>query len=43
MTDADGLPGALADVRAFLAGLGIGEADLTRELYTDAVRAGRTG
>ncbi|MFI5763992.1 class IV adenylate cyclase [Streptomyces sp. NPDC051563] len=41
MTDTEGLTGALADVRAFLAGLGIGEGDLTRELYTDAVRARR--
>ncbi|MEU8621003.1 class IV adenylate cyclase [Streptomyces sp. NPDC048623] len=32
---------ALADVRAVLAELGIGEDDLTRELYTDAVRVRR--
>lgn len=41
MTGPGGLAGALADVRAFLAGLGIGEEALTRELYTDAVRARR--
>ncbi|MCX4784415.1 class IV adenylate cyclase [Streptomyces sp. NBC_01264] len=41
MTGPEGLAGALADVRAFLPGLGIGEGDLTRELYTDAVRARR--
>ncbi|WP_323182421.1 MULTISPECIES: hypothetical protein [unclassified Streptomyces] len=41
MTDPDGLTHALADVRAFLAGLDVGEGDLTRELYTDAVRARR--
>ncbi|MEU4199749.1 class IV adenylate cyclase [Streptomyces sp. NPDC045470] len=34
---------ALEDVRAVLAGLGIGEGDLTAELYTDAVRAVRAG
>ncbi|MFD7630370.1 class IV adenylate cyclase [Streptomyces sp. NPDC059851] len=33
---------ALADVRTVMAGLGIAEDDLTRELYTDAVRARRT-
>ncbi|GCD43361.1 hypothetical protein GKJPGBOP_03042 [Streptomyces paromomycinus] len=33
---------ALGDVRAVLAGLGIGEGDLTTELYTDAVRARRS-
>ncbi|MFD9357744.1 class IV adenylate cyclase [Streptomyces sp. NPDC060031] len=33
---------ALNDVRAVLADLGIGDEDLTRELYTDAVRARRT-
>ncbi|GGZ99415.1 hypothetical protein GCM10010371_68560 [Streptomyces subrutilus] len=32
---------ALADVRQVLADLGITDADLTRELYTDAVRAHR--
>ncbi|MGW5674740.1 class IV adenylate cyclase [Streptomyces sp. NPDC003860] len=32
---------ALADVRTVLTALGIAESDLTRELYTDAVRAGR--
>ncbi|QES50216.1 class IV adenylate cyclase [Streptomyces venezuelae] len=35
------LTAALDDVRAVLAELGIGEEDLTRELYTDAVRAQR--
>ncbi|MFG2722725.1 class IV adenylate cyclase [Streptomyces sp. NPDC048416] len=33
---------ALGDVRAVLRDLGIEEEDLTTELYTDAVRAGRT-
>ncbi|MFD9726167.1 class IV adenylate cyclase [Streptomyces sp. NPDC059072] len=42
MTDAEGLTDALQDVRAFLAGLGINEEDLTRELYTDAVQDRRT-
>lgn len=37
------LADALADVRTVLGELGIGEADLTRELYTDAVRARRDG
>ncbi|MER7464154.1 class IV adenylate cyclase [Streptomyces sp. NPDC097981] len=37
------LPGALGDVRAVLAELGIRAEDLTRELYTDAVRARRGG
>lgn len=32
---------ALDDVRSVLADLGIGESDLTTELYTDAVRAAR--
>ncbi|MGV9316925.1 class IV adenylate cyclase [Streptomyces sp. NPDC003691] len=32
---------ALADVRSVLHSLGIGEAELTRELYTEAVRASR--
>jgi adenylate cyclase class 2 len=35
------VPGALADVRSVLSELGIAEADLTAELYTDAVAAGR--
>ncbi|WP_030061745.1 class IV adenylate cyclase [Streptomyces novaecaesareae] len=39
---ADSLPAALDTVRAVLAGLGIGEDDLTTELYTDAVAAART-
>ncbi|KOG66319.1 adenylyl cyclase [Streptomyces griseoflavus] len=34
---------ALGSVRAVLDGLGIGEDDLTAELYTDAVRARRDG
>lgn len=34
---------ALDDVRAVLADLGIEEDDLTRELYTDAVKARRSG
>ncbi|KOT91258.1 hypothetical protein ADK86_23860 [Streptomyces sp. NRRL F-5755] len=37
------LPDALRDVRAVLGELGIGEGDLTTEMYTDAVRARRTG
>ncbi|MER8183502.1 class IV adenylate cyclase [Kitasatospora sp. NPDC094015] len=37
----DDLGPALATVRAVLAGLGIGEDDLTTELYTDAVAAAR--
>ncbi|MFI5987395.1 class IV adenylate cyclase [Streptomyces sp. NPDC051555] len=41
MTEDEGLDDALADVRELLADLGIGDADLTRELYTDAVRAHR--
>ncbi|MGW4894469.1 class IV adenylate cyclase [Kitasatospora sp. NPDC004240] len=39
--DEDGLPAALAAVRAVLARLGIPEGDLTTELYTDAVAAAR--
>ncbi|MER7703664.1 CYTH domain-containing protein [Kitasatospora sp. NPDC097605] len=35
------LPAALAAVRAVLAGLGVPEADLTSELYTEAVAASR--
>ncbi|MFE7130000.1 class IV adenylate cyclase [Streptomyces sp. NPDC057638] len=35
------LAAALADVHRILIELGVGEADLTRELYTDAVRARR--
>ncbi|MER5930644.1 class IV adenylate cyclase [Streptomyces sp. NPDC002054] len=35
------LAAALTDVRSVLGELGIGEEDLTRELYTDAVRAQR--
>ncbi|GLF97795.1 class IV adenylate cyclase [Streptomyces yaizuensis] len=42
LVDTDQVGHALADIRAVLAGLGIGTADLTRELYTDAVRARRT-
>ncbi|MEN2421546.1 class IV adenylate cyclase [Streptomyces rimosus] len=34
---------ALGSVRAVLDALGVGEGDLTAELYTDAVRARRTG
>ncbi|MFJ3854829.1 hypothetical protein ACIPRL_01280 [Streptomyces sp. NPDC090085] len=37
------VPRALADIRETLAELGIGEADLTRQLYTDAVKARRNG
>ncbi|MFJ4191361.1 adenylyl cyclase [Kitasatospora sp. NPDC089509] len=37
----DDLAQALMVVRAVLAGLGIGEDDLTTELYTDAVAAAR--
>lgn len=37
----DDVTAALSDVRAVLAELGIGDGDLTRELYTDAVRACR--
>lgn len=39
----DDLAAALADVRALLTELGITEADLTTELYTDAVAAQRRG
>ncbi|MFJ9446695.1 class IV adenylate cyclase [Kitasatospora sp. NPDC101235] len=39
---ADGLAAALDTVRAVLADLGISEADLTTEQYTDAVAAART-
>ncbi|GLF98758.1 class IV adenylate cyclase [Streptomyces yaizuensis] len=42
LVDADQVTPALDDIRAVLAALGIGEADLTRELYTDAVRARRS-
>ncbi|WP_049653653.1 class IV adenylate cyclase [Kitasatospora sp. MY 5-36] len=38
----DGLAAALDTVRAVLADLGIGDDDLTTELYTDAVAAART-
>ncbi|MFJ2864344.1 class IV adenylate cyclase [Kitasatospora sp. NPDC087314] len=38
----DGLGAALDTVRAVLVDLGIGEDDLTTELYTDAVAAART-
>ncbi|WP_424214071.1 class IV adenylate cyclase [Streptomyces sp. BI20] len=41
LVEPEELADALADVRAVLADLGIGEGDLTRELYTDAVRARR--
>ncbi|MFJ9752585.1 class IV adenylate cyclase [Streptomyces chartreusis] len=37
----DGVPAALDDIRAVLAGLGIGAEDLTRETYTGAVAAQR--
>ncbi|MDT0320088.1 class IV adenylate cyclase [Streptomyces millisiae] len=37
----DDLPAALAGIREVLAELGIGEAELTRELYTEAVAASR--
>ncbi|MFD8756947.1 class IV adenylate cyclase [Kitasatospora sp. NPDC059577] len=40
--DRDGLGAALDAVRAVLADLGVGEEDLTAELYTDAVAAART-
>lgn len=33
------LPAAIGAVRAGLAGIGVNEADLTNELYTDAVAA----
>lgn len=42
MADDAELPAALADVRAVLADLGITEADLTTEKYTDAVMRART-
>ncbi|WP_432034339.1 class IV adenylate cyclase [Streptomyces antibioticus] len=42
LVDEDDVPAALADIRAVLAELGLGPEDLTRELYTDAVRAQRT-
>jgi adenylate cyclase class 2 len=41
--DAGDLSSALEDVRAVMADLGIGEPDLTTELYTDAVKAARQG
>lgn len=41
LVDEDEVAAALADVRGVLEELGIGEDDLTRELYTDAVRARR--
>jgi adenylate cyclase, class 2 len=41
MTDADGLDGALADVRSVLARLGIHSDDFTNEQYTEAVLASR--
>ncbi|MET8506302.1 class IV adenylate cyclase [Streptomyces sp. NPDC004787] len=37
----DQVRAALEDIRSLLTGLGIGEEDLTRELYTDAVRSRR--
>lgn len=43
LTDEADLAAALSDVRAVLAELGIGGQDVTRELYTDAVRTRRTG
>jgi adenylate cyclase class 2 len=41
IVDEDDVRVALEDVRAVLADLGIGEEDLTTELYTDAVAARR--
>ncbi|MER5470863.1 class IV adenylate cyclase [Streptomyces sp. NPDC002685] len=41
IVDEDDVAAALDDIRAVLAELGIGPEDLTRELYTDAVRAQR--
>lgn len=41
LVDEDELAAALTDVRAVLGDLGIDADDLTRELYTDAVRARR--
>jgi adenylate cyclase class 2 len=41
IVDEDDVHTALADVRQVLAELGIGEQDLTTELYTDAVVARR--
>ncbi|MFJ9645897.1 class IV adenylate cyclase [Streptomyces sp. NPDC004244] len=41
LTEEKELMEALADVRAMLTDLGISEGDVTRELYTDAVRARR--
>ncbi|MFG2754671.1 hypothetical protein [Streptomyces xanthophaeus] len=43
IAEEEDLAAALDDVRAVLAELGIGDEDLTRELYTDAVRARRAG
>ncbi|MFJ7207487.1 class IV adenylate cyclase [Streptomyces sp. NPDC098789] len=43
LADEDDLAAALSDVRSVLAELGIVEADLTRELYTDAVASHRGG
>ncbi|MGW3024502.1 class IV adenylate cyclase [Streptomyces sp. NPDC001221] len=41
LVDEDQVGGAVDDIRAVLADLGIGSEDLTRELYTDAVAAQR--
>ncbi|MEU9173041.1 class IV adenylate cyclase [Streptomyces sp. NPDC048420] len=41
LVDEDEVPAALDDIRAVLAELGIGAADLTRETYTGAVAAQR--
>lgn len=41
MAEPNDLDGALTDVRAVLAELGIGESDLTSEQYADAVHRAR--
>jgi len=41
LVEADHVQAALADIREVLAELGIAGEDLTRELYTNAVRARR--
>ena len=41
IVDEDDVTAALDDIRAVLTGLGIAPADLTRELYTEAVAAQR--
>ncbi|MFI1017905.1 class IV adenylate cyclase [Streptomyces sp. NPDC020965] len=43
LSDEADLAAALSDVRALLTELGIDREDVTRELYTDAVRSRRTG